>query len=1434
MSQISRQISILRQRIIVLNRIQVVALAMSVLGIGLAMAGAVDYVVHWPMAGRFIIFVSGIFLIYKGFQKWFRPIWNQKPSPTSVAIRVEQIEPGLQGLLASAIDFENGGVQKSNPLAVGIIQKASALWKQTRPNKHIRRSTAIYAVGVAWVVVGLWFASFYLAQQTTLTAIIRTLVPWSQTEWPPRLFIHAEMRTSHVAKGDTFMLRVKANEGQDPNKSSGVLVSARCETIEANGEVTTKTLELVAQSDGSWEKPIIAEGNSMSFVFFTDDTKTSPVNVVVVEPLNIQSAQLIIQPPTYAAKNREKVDMKWNGGTMPNLPAVLAGATASLDMDISAPLSPPRDQFGEVDATWLARTVVALDTNTNTGVGAIQFRATTPQQWNLSWTINNGVDIVVDPADENGIRGQQPLRTRIQVVIDQEPTVVISDPEQDEIVTKNASIPILIEARDDLALESVGFRIDRQQRSGEPAPKIIQNKVSNTVKSEAELKDVLRLNSMELQNGDMLLLRGTAQDAFENEGKKRNSTLSEPRKIRVVDQAVFEQNIRQQTSALRQNIARLEIGQKETRNEKEINNNIQSQKSVTDRIDQAQKTTSRLVNRLDRNGMKESNIAQALRDVEQQATRAATHSQNASQQLQQASQGNNEALETAKKEQDESLQAIQAMLDILDQDNDAAGAQRRADKVSQAIDQHRKELQEIAKKTAGRILEDLSIDEKKQLSDQAQKQKDTAQEAQALVEDLQERAERSKKKDPIQAEALENAANEGKKGDAAKKMEEAAERSEKNQSGAADDSMQDAAQTIEKIQKALKANQNAKKEELKRRISSLVETIRSLVVRAEKGRSDIDVFEDAQEDVRKSTQEKAEMLARNTTAAIEESKSAGRSTEAISKILERASDLENAVVVALRASPPQIGAAQEASSRGLELLKQALAKAEEVKQKQKDEEAEKERDELANKYREFARQEKILRQEVSTILSPEEIELDRRSAAISREVAERQKTLRIQISNIPNQSEMVKESAVFVKAHELIEEWMGSTQEQLAQTKPTPETVAQCDMVIESLEALANSLTDPEQKDDPFAQNQEEGGGMGGGGEQENEKKIPPLAELRLVRELQAQINRRTKVIEGVGANSPGATKAIADLSKLQNDVRLLGEEWVDKMKKISKPPTSGEKFNPVPKDNSSTPGFSTKSIHGAFIRFQEKNNSNANTEPPSQAPTNPDAKAAEPPKTLDELLGIGGGGGEKAAQAQRKENLERGLNEESLNDLADAALQDMRLAEKLVSEDRDMGIGTQRVQAQALSRLDALIDAAVKFEKSSSKKSSQKKSQKSKSSSQPESGSQPNPNGEKKPEGEESEKDGNSKSNKDSKGDKDKDERGDNNNGSGDTINPPEFEDAQLQADSAMNEDRAEWGRLPQRIREIMSQSRRDRISALYQKATEAYYRRMAEDRGP
>lgn len=174
-------------------------------------------------------------------------------------------------------------------------------------------------------------------------------------------------------------------------------------------------------------------------------------------------------------------------------------------------------------------------------------------------------------------------------------------------------------------------------------------------------------------------------------------------------------------------------------------------------------------------------MADAMREVDEQASLASKHSQTASQELRQAAEGKQDAIHKATQEQAETLKAIQAMLEVIDQDDESLGAQQRTDKLAETISKLRKDLAEIAQNTAGKNTEELSTEDQAQLRGQAEKQRAASQEVRALLEDLQERSQRTKAKDRSLSEALQSALNEGQRGGAEKKMQEAADRSDKNQ-----------------------------------------------------------------------------------------------------------------------------------------------------------------------------------------------------------------------------------------------------------------------------------------------------------------------------------------------------------------------------------------------------------------------------------------------------------------------------------------------------------------------------------------------------------------------------------------------------------------------------------------------------------------------------
>ncbi|HRP63251.1 MAG TPA: VOC family protein, partial [Phycisphaerales bacterium] len=47
----------------------------------------------------------------------------------------------------------------------------------------------------------------------------------------------------------------------------------------------------------------------------------------------------------------------------------------------------------------------------------------------------------------------------------------------------------------------------------------------------------------------------------------------------------------------------------------------------------------------------------------------------------------------------------------------------------------------------------------------------------------------------------------------------------------------------------------------------------------------------------------------------------------------------------------------------------------------------------------------------------------------------------------------------------------------------------------------------------------------------------------------------------------------------------------------------------------------------------------------------------------------------------------------------------------------------------------------------------------------------------------------------------------------------------------TVFEESRSEWGSLPERVRDMLLQGRRERFSSLYEQLTREYYRRLAED---
>ncbi|MFW6059370.1 MAG: hypothetical protein ACODAQ_04270 [Phycisphaeraceae bacterium] len=222
-------------------------------------------------------------------------------------------------------------------------------------------------------------------------------------------------------------------------------------------------------------------------------------------------------------------------------------------------------------------------------------------------------------------------------------------------------------------------------------------------------------------------------------------------------------------------------------------------------------------------------------------------------------------------------------------------------------------------------------------------------------------------------------------------------------------------------------------------------------------------------------------------------------------------------------------------------------------------------------------------------------------------------------------------------------------------------------------------------------------------------------------------------------------------------------------------------------------------------------------------------AHAQSDQPTLDELLELAPT--EEEADAREESEIEvdddsqRALEEAierelSADDAADAfaqAVQEMDTVAQRLGRGLDAGIETQRMQQRILDKIDQAIAAARQQQQQSGGGGGGGSQQQQQQQQQQDSG------GEQLAQQQSGSQDGQN------------DGEGQSQQAQGDTAHtggasPGQAGDAEA-SDRSLRELRREWGSLPPRLRDEISEGMNERFSPVYRSLTEAYYRQLAEE---
>jgi hypothetical protein len=249
----------------------------------------------------------------------------------------------------------------------------------------------------------------------------------------------------------------------------------------------------------------------------------------------------------------------------------------------------------------------------------------------------------------------------------------------------------------------------------------------------------------------------------------------------------------------------------------------------------------------------------------------------------------------------------------------------------------------------------------------------------------------------------------------------------------------------------------------------------------------------------------------------------------------------------LRAPEADFAEADKQERTSLQSLKDAKAEAEKLQEDSEEREQQRKREELREKYQQMLEQHLQVQTATKELVGQEQ---SRRTRAAARQMSQQQKLVREGLAQIRSDTAELAEAKIFDFAHTRLEQLLTRAGAELEQGNATTAVASDQSTVTAILSSLVEALKSTRDKKDDL---QDGGGGGGGEGGQQGGQPpplVPPLAELILLRGMQAEAAARTAaqgaVAEQAGTDA-GALKAeIAQTAELQQQLADLAQQLLD------------------------------------------------------------------------------------------------------------------------------------------------------------------------------------------------------------------------------------------------------------------------------------------------
>ncbi len=1120
---------------------------------GAVALGLIDLGLRLPHAGRALLLGLGLGALGWLGVRLIAPAWRLRLPRSTLARRLETLDPSLSGTIAPAVDLleQSGDGGEPGALARAGIDRASDAVARVRADRLVRWSglgRAGCALGGALAVVLLLAV---LAPAMTSIGARRVLLPFSDARWPTRFGVTDLTETAVHPIDEALAVRVGVGPG-DPGSR------VRLEWRFGDDGVTERS-PMTAQPGGAggmraFERlidPGTIEDSERSPVLryrvVTPDDRSDWVRVRLVRPPEVVSASVLIEPPAHAVGAPGLTNFRTGtrdiGTGDAAIGPVLGGSAVTLRWQFSS-------EVDGVDAS---------------GWSAAPIGVNRPDGRTLEITLSPEAPARIAPVirDEHGLGLRVPIVVGLDVRPDASPGVQIAEPGADQIVTPEAELAVRVESVDEVGVTGVELLAERWAKpdtspgaAPEPAgePVVVDASSIDGASTRVELSSMVSPAALGAKAGDEILLVGVARDTRGQAGEVR----SQARRLRVLSPEDFGARLRAQLDPVSRLLRRSDDEQKalgeRTRAGEPAESLAREQIGLADAVASATRAVRELGEAAETNRIEDPSLRSLLRDLQATLREAGADARDAARAIDAGDRA------AAQEEQRGVRERLGEAMAMLDRGEDAFLARRAVARLREQLAQAQQDTGAIGQQTAGKSDAELTNAERAELDRLAQQQQELADNAREALEELTRRAESLEKDDPAQAEALRRAAEAGRAGAVANRIQQGGQETQENQTGQAQQSQQEALDRLDEMLEQIDSAGGLRDTALRRKLADLMQSITALIETQER---ELGALVAAMGGERRDGLAQGMIgLRDNTLGVIDDASAALAELRLIAEALREAERAQSDAVVSLRQDPPGYEAAEVRERASLDLLRQALEEAQKQDDQARDREQERKKAELRRAYRDALQAQSAVRDDAAPLIGRA---LNRRERIEARRVGTAQTDLADAMATLKSETDELGEAPVFELAHEQLDLLMRGAGEAMGEPTPPASVGLDQDQAIALLASLVEVLgEDNGPSDEDFQDGSQGDGGGGQGGGDGEQPLIPPVAELRLLRDMQrAAMDLTRRLDEAPDLREP------ARLQRLGGLQRSLAEKGAALIERMNQPPPGSEQ---MPVEPSETP----------------------------------------------------------------------------------------------------------------------------------------------------------------------------------------------------------------------------------------------------------------------